>query len=102
MPDDGWTSVELVLKKDWRDRLPDLLGLARFLISSITFLETVNTISVSLAKTPILRVWKKVDLGLQVDIPLTKSSSGIMGIRSIDFASMCLTLPCCSFLKFSV
>lgn len=100
---DKWTTVELVLKKDLKERLPNLVGLARFLISSITFLEKVNTITVSLSdRNPkeVLRIHKP-EFGSEspVEIHTMTSSPHKMTIKSINFASMSLTLTFCSVLR---
>ncbi|KAF8125996.1 hypothetical protein EV363DRAFT_1349476 [Boletus edulis] len=83
---DGWTSVELVLKTSVRKRLPHLPDIARFLISSITFLERVETITVFLADREILSIKKNLQAGSPVQVPVTHGESGIMTIESINAA----------------
>ncbi|KAG6371899.1 hypothetical protein JVT61DRAFT_8905 [Boletus reticuloceps] len=82
---DGWTSVELVLKTGVRKRLPHLPDIARFLISSITFLEKVKSITVFLADREILSIEKNLQAGSSVEVP-TRGESGIMTIESINTA----------------
>lgn len=99
---DTWTSVELRLRDDCKRPLSHRVDLARFLVSSITFLETVDTITVTFAGTRILGIRKHLKDGLQVDIPPVKDNSGMMAITSIKSAGMSFTLTFLSFLRFFV
>ena len=101
---DTWTSVELRLREDCKGPLSNRADLARFLVSSITFLETVDTITVTFAGKPVLRIRKELEYGLRadVDIPPVKDNSRTMTIASIKSASTSFTLTFRSFLRFFV
>ena len=78
------------LKEDMRGPLPKPFDLARFLVTTMTFMSCLNTTSVLLDGSVIFKVVKSRKEPSSICIPrgmIRTSAGGTMAIETVSFAS---------------
>ena len=87
---DEWTTIEMELKKDMRDPIPNPSDLARFLSATMTFMSHLKTTSVLLDGKELLKIEKfreePNDVLIPSDMKCTNEEES-MRINTVSVAS---------------